>query len=91
MNSNRNYRSTPEWFFNDPQFAWGFWAHRTHLYRDTHPHDGFRILKEWGDEKQSKALEKGIDKAYFSFTSNVDGHWQRIVPPENLMEVHGYV
>ena len=35
----------PDWFRNDPEFAWGFYGHRLNLYRTTAPHGGFAILK----------------------------------------------
>src|ERR1700741_3355216 len=38
----------PRWFDSDPGLAWGFYGHRLNLYRATPPHDGFRILLEWG-------------------------------------------
>lgn len=84
-------RSTPHWFENDPDFAWGFWSHRVQLYKDTKPHEGFNILKKWANSKQSVANDKGIKRAYFSFTSNVDGHWHRILPEKDIYEIHGYI
>jgi len=39
--------ATPRHFADDPHFAWGFYGHRTNLYRDTIPHDGFHIIKKW--------------------------------------------
>src|SRR5690349_16282268 len=32
--------ANPHWFEQDPAFAWGFYGHRLHLYRDTLPHPG---------------------------------------------------
>ena len=48
-------------------------------------------MHRWGEEKQQKAAEKWIDSAYFVYTSNVDGHWQRVVPQDKLLEIHGWV
>ena len=59
--------SNPTWFDRDPQFAWGFFGHRYNLYSQTKPHDGFRIILEWG---------RRAERGYFAFTSNVDGHLQ---------------
>jgi len=75
--------STPSWFIKDPQFAWGFWSHRYHLYSGTQPHQGFQIMKRWADSKHGN---------YFIFTSNVDGHWQKAgFPEEKVIECHGTV
>jgi NAD-dependent SIR2 family protein deacetylase len=75
--------ANPEWFATDPPFAWGFYGHRLNLYRSTRPHDGFAILKRWGEGKPGGA---------FVVTSNVDGHFQRAgFDPEGVMEVHGSI
>ena len=58
----------PSWFDRDPEFAWGFYGHRLNLYRATKPHEGFDILRRWGE-----AMPGGA----FVFTSNVDGHFQK--------------
>ena len=34
--------ANPAHFDQDPQFGWGFYGHRTNLYRTTVPHPGFR-------------------------------------------------
>src|SRR5687767_732061 len=60
--------ANPRWFREDPAFAWGFYGHRLALYRATKPHDGFRVLREWVQEKPLGG---------FVFTSNVDGAFQR--------------
>ncbi len=75
--------ANPQWFENDPALAWAFYGHRLHLYRDTVPHKGFRILKRWGDTKKYK---------YFVFTSNVDGQFQKAGFDEaRIMECHGSI
>jgi len=75
--------STPRWFDNDPQFAWGFFGHRLNLYRNTQPHRGFSILRKWGESKKS---------GYFIFTSNVDGHFQKAgFSEDNVVECHGSI
>ena len=56
--------ANPEHFVDDPQFGWGFYGHRTNLYRNCTPHAGFGILQDWINEY-------GLD--YFVVTSNVDG------------------
>src|ERR1700730_4140005 len=37
--------ASPAHFVSDPKLGWGFYGHRTNLYRQTVPHDGFAILK----------------------------------------------
>ena len=73
--------ANPRWFANDPAFAWGFYGHRLHLYRDATPHDGFGILTRWAEN---------MPLGNFVYTSNVDGHFQRAgFAPENILECHG--
>lgn len=70
-----------ELFEYDPSLAWGFYGHRLHLYRETKPHRGFEILKQW-----SKQLD------YFIYTSNVDGQFQKAgFPEEKISEIHGSI
>jgi NAD-dependent SIR2 family protein deacetylase len=75
--------ANPLWFFRDPALAWGFYGHRRNLYRATLPHEGFRILRQWGQKMRQGA---------FVFTSNVDGHFQKAgFPLERIWEVHGSI
>ena len=37
----------PRWFTDNPAQAWGFYGHRLELYRQTEPHAGYQILKQW--------------------------------------------
>ena len=75
--------STPGWFEHDPQFAWWFFGHRIELYRNTPPHNGFNILREWASR---------MPNGYFVFTSNVDGHFQKAgFDPERVIECHGSI
>lgn len=55
------------WFDEDPALAWGFYGHRLHLYRDTAPHDGFRMLRALASRAPTHLV----------FTSNVDGAFQK--------------
>ncbi|SFP53470.1 NAD-dependent protein deacetylase, SIR2 family [Amycolatopsis arida] len=71
----------PEHFAGDPELAWGFYGHRLALYRGTEPHEGFRLLREWGDR-----VAGGIRV----FTSNVDGQFQR-AGFTGIAEVHGSI
>lgn len=75
--------ANPAHFSKDPEFGWGFYGHRVNLYRETDPHRGYNIIKEWTNEL-------GLD--YFVATSNVDGHFQKAgYPEEKVFEVHGSI
>ncbi len=75
--------ANPERFEEDPAFGWGFYGHRLHLYRDTVPHDGHRILRSWA---------AGRDLPIFAVTSNVDGQLQKAgFSPQAVHEVHGSI
>jgi NAD-dependent SIR2 family protein deacetylase len=75
--------ANPEHFEADPAFGWGFYGHRLHLYRDTPPHDGHRILLDW----MARLPLPG-----FAVTSNVDGHLQKAgFDPARILEVHGSI
>ncbi|KFU80853.1 NAD-dependent protein deacetylase, SIR2 family [Amycolatopsis lurida] len=71
----------PRHFAEDPELAWGFYGHRLALYRDTVPHDGFRLLRSWG------ARKPGGTRA---FTSNVDGQFQK-AGYSQVAEAHGSI
>lgn len=75
--------ANPDRFEEDPAFGWGFYGHRLHLYRDTVPHDGYRILLDW---------MKRLSIPGFAVTSNVDGQFQKAGwDPERVHEVHGSI
>ncbi len=75
--------ANPAHFHDDPAFGWGFYGHRTHLYRATEPHEGFRILRRWIERR---AL------AHFIVTSNVDGQFQKAgFAEDKVLEVHGSI
>lgn len=75
--------ANPEHFAQDPAFGWGFYGHRTNLYRSTHPHAGFALLREWIDR---------FGLAHFIVTSNVDGQFQKAgFIEESVLEVHGSI
>lgn len=75
--------ANPRNFLEDPAFGWGFYGHRTDLYRKTEPHEGFRILSAW--------IERfGLD--HFVVTSNVDGQFQKAgFDEDKVLEVHGSI
>ena len=75
--------ANPDRFDEDPAFGWGFYGHRLHLYRETVPHDGYRILRAWLDE---------LGLPGFAVTSNVDGQLQKAgFDPAAVHEVHGSI
>lgn len=75
--------ANPEHFEDDPCFGWGFYGHRTNLYRQTIPHAGFHLLQEWISRYQ-------LD--HFVVTSNVDGQFQKTgFSEERVLEVHGSI
>ena len=75
--------ANPAHFQRDPAFAWGFYGHRTNLYRATVPNLGFTILRNW---------IKHFQLAPFIITSNVDGQFQKAGFSETeILEVHGSI
>ncbi len=75
--------ASPAGFERDPAFGWGFYGHRTNMYRETEPHDGFGILLEWIARRSLPA---------FVVTSNVDGQFQKAgFAEEHILEVHGSI
>ena len=75
--------ASPSAFESSPLRAWGFYGHRLALYRRTQPHEGFALLKRWGESMQ---------RGYFVFTSNVDGQFQMAgFDARRLLECHGSI
>jgi len=75
--------ANPGHFERDPLFGWGFYGHRTNLYRATVPHRGFGLLRQW--------IER-FDLDHFVVTSNVDGQFQKAgFAEERMLEVHGSI
>ena len=75
--------ANPDHFERDPLFGWGFYGHRTNLYRTTVPHRGFGLLLQWIERFQ-------LD--YFVITSNVDGQFQKAgFAEDRMLEVHGSI
>ncbi len=73
--------ANPFWFERDPNRAWGFYGHRLNLYRETRPHEGFEILRQWCKQRD-----------HFVFTSNVDGHFQKAgFDDDRIVECHGSI
>lgn len=75
--------ANPRWFRKKPALAWGFYGHRLQLYRNTTPHNGYKIILKWIEE---------LKLDYFIFTSNVDAHFQKVGFDENkIYECHGSI
>jgi NAD-dependent SIR2 family protein deacetylase len=75
--------ANPAHFESDPAFGWGFYGHRARLYRETEPHEGFRILSGW--------IER-LGIPHFVVTSNVDGQFQKAgFDGDRVLEVHGSI
>ena len=75
--------ASPDALVKDPRLGWGFYGHRLALYRETVPHAGFAILKNW-----SSRMAQGS----FVFTSNVDGQFQKAgFADARIQEVHGTI
>lgn len=75
--------ANPRHFERDPLFGWGFYGHRTNLYRTTEPHDGFELLLDWADRFELET---------FVVTSNVDGQFQKAgFDDRSVLEVHGSI
>ena len=73
----------PSLFKTNRNLAWGFYGHRRNLYRETQPHEGFAILKEWAEKKRD---------GYFVVTSNVDNAFQKAgFDDERIAEIHGSI
>lgn len=75
--------ANPHFFSADPPVAWGFYGHRQSLYRDTSPHKGFEMLRDFGDILPGKS---------FVFTSNVDGQFAKAgFKEDRIVECHGTI
>lgn len=57
---------TPRRFGEDPALAWGFFGHRSRMYREAVPYAGFELLRGWT-----------AARPHFIFASNVDGQFQK--------------
>ncbi len=75
--------ANPNQFYIDPKLAWGFYGHRLKLYRQTQPHEGFKLLLN---------IAQHMKQGYFVFTSNVDGQFQKAGFNSNrIYECHGSI
>lgn len=72
-----------DFFAHSPEIAWGFYAHRLLMYRNTEPHAGFKKLLMLGE-----SMKQGC----FAYTSNIDGQFQQMgFKREQMFECHGSI
>lgn len=73
--------ATPANLEKDPLFSWGFFGHCTKLYRETIPHEGFSILRQWINR---------FELDWHVITSNIDGQFQKAgFAEDRIVEIHG--
>jgi len=73
----------PKWFQKDPELAWAFWNFCHETYRETLPHKGYEMVREWAAR---------VPLGAFNFTSNIDSHWETSGwHPLCVIEIHGAV
>ena len=71
----------PQNFYENPKYAWHFFATRLKKYGLAVPHRGYQILLDWIEH---------FDLDYFALTSNIDTQLQKVGFDENkIREVHG--
>jgi hypothetical protein len=74
--------ANPRWFARDAAFAWGFYGHRLHLYRNTVPHAGYALLQQLCEVVGQHAV----------YTSNVDGAFEKAgFAPDPIVAIHGSI
>lgn len=75
--------TSPKWLEKDPGLFWGFFGHLLALFRETMPHDGFKLLLD---------AAQRMPAGYYVVTSNVDGQFQKAgFDPERISEMHGSI
>ena len=89
----------PSLLETDPGLFLGFWGHCYNSYSEAAPHEGYRVLKRWCDEKAARAVvsqkegqeEGGLATPFFVYSSNVDGHFDRagFDSASSVLELHG--
>ena len=68
--------ASPSTFETQPALAWGFYGHRLNLYRNTVPHQGFQILRGWGERMfNGYGVFQRRTRSYFSFHYLRSGMW----------------
>eukprot|EP00977_Amphora_coffeiformis_P014632 scaffold4140_cov149-Amphora_coffeaeformis.AAC.2 len=65
-----------------------FWCSFSKKYQSCEPHEGYRILQRWYGDETKKKLPNVL--SYWVYTSNVDGHFRKILPEDRICEIHGF-
>jgi NAD-dependent SIR2 family protein deacetylase len=72
-----------------PSLFYGFWGSCYNAYQQATPHEGYAILKQWCDKKETNDSN---NSPYFLYTSNVDGHLRRSgFSTSKIHEIHGSI
>lgn len=78
---NFNNVANPSFLLQSPEMFWWFYGQRFELYNQSMPHWGYQIIKAWLYRKDG-----------FVFTSNVDGHFEKIgIAKNKIVECHGSI
>ncbi|OEE32803.1 SIR2 family NAD-dependent protein deacylase [Vibrio anguillarum] len=73
--------ANPHFLLQSPKAFWWFYGQRFELYNQSMPHWGYQIIKSWLYRKDG-----------FVFTSNVDGHFEKIgIAKNKIVECHGSI
>jgi NAD-dependent SIR2 family protein deacetylase len=73
--------ANPNFLKTNPELFWGFYGHRLQMYRQKQPHAGHSYLLNIAKTK----------KDFFTFTTNVDGHFTKVFGADKVYEVHGSI
>jgi NAD-dependent SIR2 family protein deacetylase len=77
---------TPSLLQAEPELFTGFWGGCFNAYRATEEHAGYALIAAW---RAAHLSGSPLPAPFFSFTSNVDHHWRRVLPAAQLYECHG--
>lgn len=94
-----------KWLHEDPSLFYGIWGGFSNQYRDAAVHEGYALVEKWVSERLTDApagdelrdlLRRHADapegrRAFFNYTSNVDGHTRRCFGADEVFEMHGCV
>mmetsp|Transcript_11835 Transcript_11835/g.17393 ORF Transcript_11835/g.17393 Transcript_11835/m.17393 type:complete len:450 (-) Transcript_11835:307-1656(-) len=70
---------TPQWLHSDPELFYGFWGQCFNDYRKTQPHDGYSIIKQWRDAKNSGRVASELRALTEDFTKEVEEKSRRMM------------
>lgn len=77
---------TPGWLEKEPELFWGFWGQCYNDYRETAPHEGYRIVSRWAEHKfrhstVAEAIRFRLGEAARSSTAPAEEAQESIAPP----------